>query len=506
MRPFGYAQYGGQPYWQRLQDVMNSSPGCRVYLLMSMRRLLAPIVVCFFSSAVSAKGITEFCLDGEFDLGARYQGTDPQSGEFYPTTWCVITEDESHRVLFSGAGRSNPDMDGEFTVAYLPPDTVRIVNREAPPDVEFHGTDNHDEALRVRRLDPLRLLEEYKETPDSLHGVSLSANEDRVVSVKTSAALPLRGEVSVEWHWDWTTEAAPTLRLMLDGVLLFKATGRWRDLPAHEAATLWGARQGADPIEVPGDRWPARIDMQLSELTEGVYLVSGVRSGFQHLVVDTDEGLVVADAPAGWVEFHHIPPSDLVPGLGVSGLSENFIDFLNEQFNDRPIRAVALTHFHDDHAGGARAFAAAGAEIYATKATARFMQTALNRPAMPSDRLAERATRADVIPVANPITIGDSHTRVTLMPMGSGPHVSSMLGVWVPGRDYFFVSDVHVPRSKADAPRENRAATECWFAAWAVENLPPEVRVANSHSSPVTPVSRLEAYLESDVCRGQALR
>ena len=60
-------------------------------------------------------------------------------------------------------------------------------------------------------------------------------------------------------------------------------------------------------------------------------------------VIDTDEGLVVADAPAGWVELHQLPPADLVPGLGISGLSERFIDFLDEAFTDRPIRAVALT-------------------------------------------------------------------------------------------------------------------------------------------------------------------
>jgi hypothetical protein len=84
--------------------------------------------------------------------------------------------------------------------------------------------------------------------------------------------------------------------------------------------------------------------------------------------------------------------------------------------------------------------------------------------------------------------------------MGPTPHVDSMLGVWALDKDYFFVSDIHVPRSDADTPREDRAITECWFAKWAVDNLPPEVRVANSHSATVTPVSRLAKYLESDLC------
>ena len=34
----------------------------------------------------------------------------------------------------------------------------------------------------------------------------------------------------------------------------------------------------------------------------------------------------------------------------------------------------------------------------------------------------------------------------------------------------------------------------------AVQNLPPEVNVINSHSDQATPVSQLAMYLESDLC------
>jgi glyoxylase-like metal-dependent hydrolase (beta-lactamase superfamily II) len=458
------------------------------------------LIALFFSPLASAGDVTEFCLDGELDLGARYQGKRPASGESYPTTWCVVTEANSQRVFFTGRGRSNPDMDGSWSVAYLPPDTVRIVNRESPPDVEFYPTKSLDEALRVRRIDPRRILEEYRESPQALGDARVAIGGDKVMSVRTTADLPLRGRVKVEWNWDWTNAQAPILRLMLDDTLLFKATGRWRDLEGDEAEAVWARTPGAAPVEVPGDRWPATIDMQLIELTDNVHLVRGVRTGFQHLVVETGDGLVVADAPAGWVEFHHIPPYDLVPGLGVSGLSERLIDFLHEKFPTRPIRAVAITHFHDDHAGGARAFAAAGAEIFVTSENLRFFQTALNRSSMPDDRLSERATLAVVLPVDNPVILGGEPSRVKLVRMGPGPHVDAMLGVFAMDEGYFFVSDVHVPRSDADTPRKERAVTECWFARWAVNNLAPEVQVVNSHSTPITPVTRLEKYLDSDTC------
>ncbi len=445
-----------------------------------------------------AGGATEFCLEGELDLGARYQGYQPAPGESYPTTWCIVTEADSDRVLFSGAGRSNPDMDGGWTVAYLPPGTVRIVNRESPPDVEFDGVDMLDEARRVRRVDPRRLATEMKSAESAPEGLDVVTVNDRVTRVITHADLPLRGRVEVRWDWDWTRPQQPRLTLNVDGVPLYVATGRWRSLSDAEAAAYWRRTAGAEPVQVPAEHWPARVAMQREDLGDGVYMVRGVRTGFRHLVVDSEHGLIVADAPAGWVEFHHLPPSDLVPGLGISGLSQQFIDYLREAFPKRPLHAVALTHFHDDHAGGARAFAAAGAKVYAPAASASFLETALNRRDMPRDRLTPRTL--DVQPVSEPLDIG-SDGGVRLLPMNGSPHVDAMLGVFVPGSRLLFVSDIHVPRSAdATAPRPGRAAAECWFASWALDNLPPGTRVANSHSAPVTPLSVLAAYVESEIC------
>ncbi len=66
------------------------------------------------------------------------------------------------------------------------------------------------------------------------------------------------------------------------------------------------------------------------------------------------------------------------------------------------------------------------------------------------------------------------------------------------------VSDLHVPDSNSDKPRRDRVQTECWFAAWAVANLPEETVVLNSHSAPQTPVSRLAKYLQSPACKALA--
>lgn len=466
---------------------------------MRFRQLLLACVVAAPANLYAET--TEFCLDGEFDLAARYQGMHARAGEFTPMRWCVITEDRSDRALFSASGKSNPDMQGNWTVAFLPPDLVRIVNRESPPDVEFRGARSLDEARRMRRIDPRRVVEEFAANPDA-GGDMFEANivDGRLVALSALADLPLRGRVAVTWHWSWTEAGHPDLRLEVDGNVLFRASGSWRVLDDDEAAETWARTPGEDPIQAPGEHWPARVSMLLVELAEGVYLVRGVRTGFQHLVVRTAKGLVVADAPAGWVELQQIPPADLVPGLGISGLSEQFIDFLAAEFPGESIRAVALTHAHDDHSGGARAFAAVGADVYAPAGTAGFLESALSRDNMPADRLGERKVRVHAVG-DKPVVLADDTRPVVLTRIGKSPHVDDSLGVSVPEQRLFFVSDLHVPRNEDDEPRDERRLTECWFASWATKNLPADTLVVNTHSAPQTPVSRLARYLESRACQ-----
>jgi glyoxylase-like metal-dependent hydrolase (beta-lactamase superfamily II) len=462
-------------------------------------RLFLILLISLLSPLADAGGTTEFCLDGEANLGARYQGMEPAVDEFVPTRWCVVTEDDSQRALFSGRGKSNPDLHGSWTVAALPPDLVRIVNAENPPDIEFPGADATGEAERIRRIDPRRLLEEHLETP--IDDVRIKVEDGKVVTLVASADLPLRGRVPVVWHWDWSDPSRPGLVLEVDGDVIFRARGAWRELGEKEAVAAWRPTPETDPVLANGENWPARVDMRLVDLTEGVHLVRGVRTGFQHLVIETEQGLVVADAPAGWVELHQIPPTDLVPGLGISGLSEKFIDFLAETFPGQRIHAVALTHAHDDHAGGARAFAAARAVIFAPADYTKFLEQALNGNKMPRDRFTSVNGEIDVVPVSDAVTLSDPDNSVRLLSIGAGPHASAGLGVHAVDAGYFFVSDLHVPNSDDDKPREDRAGTECWFADWAVANLPPETVVINSHSAPQTPVSRLEKYLQSQACR-----
>ena len=119
---------------------------------------------------------------------------------------------------------------------------------------------------------------------------------------------------------------------------------------------------------------------------------------------------------------------------------------------------------------------------------------------MPADRLSAAGGEVEVLGVSDRVRLVDDKNAVELLSIGAGPHVSASLGLWVVDAGYFFQSDLHVPGSEEDSPSAERAVTECWFARWAVANLPLETIILSSHGVVRSPVSRLAAYLESAAC------
>ncbi len=466
--------------------------------------------------AEPALKVEQYCLNGEFNIGARYQGQNINADEFHPTLWCITYDNQTKKVEFKISGHFNSDMGGENIIKYIPPSTVELLAQNGNVNAVFQGALIGDDARTHRRIDPNFLLHEINSNPSWIVSETINGNtkeykvrypnsgfitevsviNNKLKLLKTWADLPLRGRVPISWHWDWSNPNE-LVTIHVEDDVLFKATASRRS--GLNPASWLKTPSETTPV-IPGKAWPARQAMSLTEIGSNTFLVSNVRTGFHHLVVNTDKGLIIADAPSGWVEIQQIPPKDMAPGLGVSGLSEMLIDFLLQQWPNKPIHAVVLTHFHDDHAGGARAFSAHGAKIYSHFKHQQFLQDGLNSNAMPTDQLSMKGTHAIISPIKIKTELGTT-PEVILHSLSNNPHTDGALALEVPSINILFVSDIHVPSNDKPEPNPNKVATDCWFAKWATQNLTESTMVHNSHNNTVSPTWRLGKYLATEECR-----
>ena len=159
----------------------------------------------------------------------------------------------------------------------------------------------------------------------------------------------------------------------------------------------------------------------------GAYFVERIGGGYRSLVVDTDEGLVVVDAP-------------LNPDA-----SEAAIALIERTLPGRPIRYVVITHHHGDHIGGIPAYAARGATILVAAGSERYIQrmVSVNRTLGKIGAAPAPAAKAPVLePLAGRRTIGRGERAVHVLNVGSTSHAAAMLAVYVPAQKLLFQGDL----------------------------------------------------------------
>ena len=165
------------------------------------------------------------------------------------------------------------------------------------------------------------------------------------------------------------------------------------------------------------------------ELAPGVWAVHA--SGSWSLVVAFADHLLVVDAPTRSAPDVIARAATLAPG--------------------KPIRYVVPTHHHDDHFGGIRHFAAAGATIVTTPGNRAYVDRLLQAPA---------PTVAAALPVASsaPVELVSGKRRrftdgtrvVEVHDVGPNAHAEEMLVAWLPGEGILFQGDlIEAPRGVA---------------------------------------------------------
>lgn len=117
-----------------------------------------------------------------------------------------------------------------------------------------------------------------------------------------------------------------------------------------------------------------------------------------------------------------------------------------ELWPDKPISHMIVTHYHYDHSGGIRTYAALGATLVVAEGDRPFFEQVLARPHdVAPDLLAGSEAVAEFLTVADQVArLGDDDTAIEIHRIPS-PHAAENLVVYLPGDKLLFNSDLYNP-------------------------------------------------------------
>jgi glyoxylase-like metal-dependent hydrolase (beta-lactamase superfamily II) len=191
------------------------------------------------------------------------------------------------------------------------------------------------------------------------------------------------------------------------------------------------AKPGDDVFAVPAGYTaftPPTVPLNVNKLADDVYLIEGLGpgGGYSSLVVAFNDYVLVVEAPIG------------------DGVAKNLLQKIRETIPGKPIRYVANTHHHSDHAGGIRTFIAEGVAIVTTPGNvAYFEKTAKRRFTLPPDsqQLSLQKPKFETITGGKRVFTDGTHT-VELIDIGPNPHASELLVAWLPKERILFEGDM----------------------------------------------------------------
>src|SRR5262245_14662500 len=172
------------------------------------------------------------------------------------------------------------------------------------------------------------------------------------------------------------------------------------------------------------------------EVAKGVYQVKG--STHHSLAVEMKDHIVVVEAPL------------------FEERSLAVMKALEEKIPGKPIKYLVMTHFHIDHSGGIRAYAAKGATLLAQEENLAFVRTVLARPkTIRPDSLARAGSvtpNVETVKGVKSLTDGERTIELREIP---NPHSTGMLVAYLPMEKVLFVSDLFTPGTPVDSSNTN---------------------------------------------------
>jgi glyoxylase-like metal-dependent hydrolase (beta-lactamase superfamily II) len=132
----------------------------------------------------------------------------------------------------------------------------------------------------------------------------------------------------------------------------------------------------------------------------------------------------------------------------------------------KPIKYLVVTHHHDDHSGGARAFMAEGATLVTTPGNVSYFEKMANATrTIEPDALSRNPRKPSIEAVQNKKRVfSDDKHAVEVYDIGPSPHAKEMLVVYLPQEKIIFQGDLLIlPNGSAVNPANE---TTVHFADW----------------------------------------
>jgi glyoxylase-like metal-dependent hydrolase (beta-lactamase superfamily II) len=169
--------------------------------------------------------------------------------------------------------------------------------------------------------------------------------------------------------------------------------------------------------------------LSIRAIGDGVHLVEGIGGSYRSLVVDTEEGVLVFEAPVSVTE------------------SERAAALIERSLPGRSIRYLAVSHHHSDHIAGIRAYLARRATILVAGGSREYIENRLRDPhtvGKPVVSGPTRSTRGQVQAVARRRTFGrdGASASVEIIDVGPTSHATAMLIAYVPSQKLLFAGDL----------------------------------------------------------------
>lgn len=211
----------------------------------------------------------------------------------------------------------------------------------------------------------------------------------------------------------------PTCRTELRNGLTFTDGSVAAVLDAPAPDSLFRVPAGFSEMPLPkAEAQPVR------NLGGGVYLAQETPDQNRVMFVAFKDYILVVEAPSG------------------AAVSEGTIKLIEKTLPRKPIRFVTMTHHHQDHGGGLRAYIARGVAVVTTPGNREFVeQLAAAEHTLVPDSLSRAPRRPVIETFEGKRVFSDGSQTVELYDMGMNSHVRGMIFAYLPKRRMVYQGD-----------------------------------------------------------------